>query len=481
MLKLLPFLLATAAAAQVTTAPLVGVVVDPDGAPVARAEVVVRRSPGRGFRCLDLQLRNTWIEVARTRTDSRGRFGVQLPIGLALRVDVDHAPHARWCGEDVVPGDELRIELQRPCSVRGTLTFADDGRATTGSVRAWDDRHVEVFAGRTDDRGAFSFDRVPAGTVHIEVIPDRAMTPAVHDTTLTADSPYEHAVRLERGVELRGVVVDAATGAPIAGAGVGEGWAMRKATRTDAKGEYVLPGHGEPDRPDLHCRADGYVEQRVDRPAKAEPWTLARFELHRGADFTGRVLDPDGKPRADAYVAVVSMNRLTVPWLPARTAEGGTFTCTGLPALSEAVLLVRCDGFASAAYALPTATEAGLMQLPAITLHRARLLRGVLRDENGEPVPHQSVTLHGANADCEQLAALPSNWNVLRFYLAQRTTRTDARGAFAFGDLAPGNYELALGDGNVDNRAVPVPVDVSATGEPAPVELVMRGSGLRAR
>ncbi len=471
--NLLPGLLLTATAfAQVTTAPLVGVVVDPNGRPVAGAEVVVQRALGRGFRCLDLELYHSWAPLARTRSDNRGRFGVQLPVGLALRVEVDHAPLARWYDEDVVPGDDLRIVLQPPCSAGGALRIRDDGTPTTGRVRAWNDRQVEVFAGRTDAQGKFGFGRLPRGKVQIEVIPDAAMTPAWFAAELTPEAPLQHTFDLERGVELRGVVVDDATGNAIVGARVGEGWTMRKSTLTDAKGEFVLPGHGDPGRPDLHCRADGYVEQRTDRPAKDNPWTRARFALQRGLDFTGRVLDADGRPHQGAYVAVVGMTPQTVPWLPARTGADGTFRCAGLPPLCEGMLLVRCEGMATLVYALPTAAAAGPVQVPDVRLQPARLVRGVLRDERGAPLPHMHVTLHGTNADSERLAQLPTNWGVLRFYLAQRTARTDAHGEFAFGDVAPGNYELALGDGNVDNRAVPVPVEVTAEGEIESVELV---------
>jgi len=133
---------------------------------------------------------------------------------------------------------------------------------------------------------------------------------------------------------------------------------------------------------------------------------------------------------------------------------------------------VRCEGMATLVYALPTAAAAGPAQVPDVRLQPARLVRGVLRDDRGAPVPHANVTLHGTNRDCEQLAALPVNWGVLRFYLAQRTARTDAHGEFAFGDVAPGSYEVALGDGNVDNRAVPIAVEVAAEGEIEPVELV---------
>src|SRR5262245_25196900 len=90
------FLVSACLFAQAPTAPLVGTVLDPAGKPVPGANVRVARCDGRLFCCLDRTLRNEWIDVARTKTDKAGRFGLQVPLGLALRVEVDVPPFARW-------------------------------------------------------------------------------------------------------------------------------------------------------------------------------------------------------------------------------------------------------------------------------------------------------------------------------------------------------------------------------------------------
>ena len=150
--------------AQAPMAPIIGTVHAPDGTPAAGAVVVVSRCDGRLFRCLDLQLRDEWVEVARMRTDKLGRFAVQVPLGLALRVAVDLPPFARWTDESVVPGEPRTVRLEAACTLAGRLVDAATGKGTPGALRAWNsDTGVELFAGRTDGDGGFRFDRLPSG------------------------------------------------------------------------------------------------------------------------------------------------------------------------------------------------------------------------------------------------------------------------------------------------------------------------------
>ncbi|MCA8966274.1 MAG: hypothetical protein KDC48_15440, partial [Planctomycetes bacterium] len=314
----IPFLFAlAAAAAQVPTAPLSIVVVDPQGNPVAGAPVTVERGLGRGFACLDLELAHTWIPLDHNRTDSKGRLGLQLPIGLSLRVEVDQKPFARWRSEDVVPGDELRIELQPACTFRGRLVLA--GAGTEGKLRAWHPQtHVELFDARTNADGSFVFDRLPPGPFCCDVSPDAAVAPRWLRSFLGPDAPLQHDFVLEPGTAVRGKVVDAATGEPIAGARIGEGWTLHKRVVSGEGGAFELLGYGDPGRRELRCEAVGYRGQQVAPTPGAAPLQQVDFRLERGIAVTGHVVDPSGAPRAGVYVAAVSAVRDS-PWVPART------------------------------------------------------------------------------------------------------------------------------------------------------------------
>lgn len=432
--------------AQAPVAPLVGTVLDPGGLPAANATVRVSRCDGRLFLCLDTALRHEWTEVAQTTTDRRGRFGLQVPLGLALRVEVDLPPYAFWIREAVVPGEDLPVQLERACVATGQLTHGGTGKGTPGHLRAWLlETRVELFRGRTDGEGRFRFERLPAGSFLCDVEPDEASSPEWHEVRLQPGETWTYTPRLEPGVELTGTVTDAATGEPIAGARIGEGWTLHKAVRSDAAGRYTMHGSGDRGRPDLHCEAPGYERVRVDRNARAADTTQQDFALQRGIRVVGTVVDAAGKPVVGAYVAAVGSANGVLPWLPTRTAADGTFVCDGFPHRTEGVLMVRCAGHASVVFGLPRPAGDGQIDFGLARLPRPRLVQGVAHDPDRRPAANVQVCLRGVNADALERGPLPSTWPHLRIYLGERSVRTDAAGRFAFGDVAPGDYAVAFG------------------------------------
>src|SRR5262245_60675885 len=187
-------------------APLVGDVVDEHGAPVTDAVVVVWRGEGRGFNCLDLDYAHSWRQIERTPVDRSGHFGLQLPVGLILRVEVEHEGHARWRRDDLAPGEKLRVELEAPRTFRGRLLRKSTGNGTPGFLRAWDaDNYTELVRGRTDAEGNFEFARLPARAFVCDVAPDEAASPAWFNG-LWDGEVLEHDFVLDDGAVLSGVV-----------------------------------------------------------------------------------------------------------------------------------------------------------------------------------------------------------------------------------------------------------------------------------
>src|SRR5262245_10964590 len=252
--------------AQVVQAPFVGSVVDEKGQPVTDATVEVFRGEGRGMNLLDLEYRYSWVPLAKTPVDKHGRFGIQLPLGLVVRVEVRHPKFARWRQDDLVPGDDVRVALEPPSTFRGQLVFAGTGAPARGRLRAWDAHHTEVFDGRTDEAGRFEFTHLPSGSFTCEVEPEVAMAPAWFTSSLPAGGVLEHRFDLEPGVLLRGKVTDAETGKPIAGARIGENWTLDKMVRTGADGTYELCGYGQKGAPNVACVAGGYARASLERP-----------------------------------------------------------------------------------------------------------------------------------------------------------------------------------------------------------------------
>jgi protocatechuate 3,4-dioxygenase beta subunit len=457
--------------AQHATGPLVGTVVDPDGKPVVDAAITIARAEGRGFSCLDLVLRHSWIEQAKVRTDQLGRFALQLPLGAVLRVEIDKAPFARWRNDDVIAGEELQIRLEPGCTLRGRLVHADTGAGATGSLRAWHPRtQVDLLRGRADATGAFQFDRLPAGPFLLELAPTDAVTPTWYEGNLTPDAPHECQFALAKGTRVFGTVTDADTGEPIAGATLGEGWVLHRPSRSDAKGRFERTGFGSEGRPDLHCDAPGYMRERRILDVAGQESARVDFTLMRGVPVVGRITDRDGQPLAGAYVAAICETTSSIPWRATRTAADGTFTCDGFPRAAEGVLLVRLSGYATVVYNLPKPAGDGQIDFGTAQLPRPQIVEGIVRGTDGKPCAGCEVTLRGTNADRDERDATPASWSRLRIYVGEREVRTDAHGRFAFGDVPPGRFELALGDYCSALPAI-AEVEVVANQNPAKVEL----------
>lgn len=494
MLHPLPLsILAVAGFAVVTAAqelrdPLLGTVLAPDGTPLAGAKVEVLRAGGAGTRLLDLDYTRDFRPIAAVPTDKRGRFALQLPVGLSCRIVVDCAPHAVWLRNDCLPDDDLTVQLAEPAVFTGALTLAD-GEPAGANLRGWNrETRDEVLRGRTDAAGRFRFDRVAPGPLRVEITPDRAPAPEWFDVDLAAGQTAVHDVRLEAGVTLSGRVVDE-QGRPIAGARVGEGWTLYRAATTDADGRYELPGFGSRGYPDVHCTAEGYVRQAVERPElRGAPITLD-FRMPRGLATAGRVVDPHGAPLADVYVQAFAFDRGDPGGLfdlaAARTGADGSFHLRGLAPARDHVLIVRQDGRAMLVYALPEAGADGLAAVGDVVLPKARIVRGVLAGTAGEPLADTTVALHGYNADRHRFApngplarkqpAQPHDeWGMLDRYVGRRSVRTDHRGRFAFGDVAAGEYRVVAFDARNRELAAAEGVVVGAAEDPAPVALSPR-------
>jgi len=448
--------------------PLVGDVVDEHGTPVTDAVVVVWRGEGRGFNCLDLDYADSWRQLARTPVDRSGHFGLQLPIGLALRVEVEHEGHARWRRDDLAPGEQLRIELERPRTFRGRLVRQSTGNGTPGFLRARDaDDHTELFRGRTDAEGFFEFARLPARAFVCDVAPDEAAS--TEWLGRWDGDVLEHVFVLADGAVLSGMVFDSGTGKPIDGARVGDSWTMHKAVTTGADGRYVLRGHGGKARPEVYARAAGFVGRTVNQWTRSGTATLD-FALLRGTRVAGVVVDEAGRPLRDVYVAVVAI-RAANTWLSVRTDGLGAFALEGCQPDVPGALLLRRDGCATAVFELPPQGAGRTLDLGPLTMLAPKCVRGVLVDDNGKPVVGAFVRLCGTNDDRERFAHHDGDWRLLSLCVGQRTVRTDGSGAFGFGDVAPGKYSIALGLADGPTLAA---IGIAAKDDPAPLRLVSR-------
>lgn len=478
---LVPIALALPAAAQPLRDPLLGTVTTPDGLPVEGAVVEAWRAGGRGTGLLDLAYKNDFHRVEVTRTGRDGRFALQLPVGLPCRIVVDHAPHAVWRRDDCIPGEDLTIALADPAVVTGTLTLAD-GTPAAASLRAWNPHTSdELFRGRTDDAGRFRFARVAPGPMRLEIAPDRAPGPKWLDAPLAAGQTFVHDVQLERGVRLVGRVVGD-DGAPVAGARIGEGWTLFRAVKTDADGRYALDGLDSTGRTEVHCVADGFVAQAVDRPEPDGDAITLDFRLARGTAVAGRIVDGAGAPLAGVYVqafgSAMRSRAVRHDCVPGVTDAAGRFRVAGLDPAMDHVLVVREDGRAMLVYTLPRADERGAAVVGDLVLPPARCVRGTVTDRDGRPVANTRVTLVGYNADRDALVArsdpaVTPDWRFFAHYVAARRSRTDHLGRFAFGDVPAGTFEVRAHGADWLPIGRGTTLDVAADRDPQPVTVAI--------
>ena len=461
-------------------------VLDPEGKPLAGVVVEAWRAEGQGTGMLDLPLKRNFHRVASARSDEQGRVRLRVPRALPVQIRVDRAPFARFRRNLVVGGSGLEIRLQQAATFAGQILRKGDSMPMQSNIRVWL-RHsdsTEIVNAPTDKKGRFRFERLMPGLIRVDVDPVSA-TGIWRDFELQAGKELEERIEVTPGILLRGRVLDAATGKPIKGAEVGEGWTFSKAVHSNAQGKYEMRGFASSGSSATCCRAPGYVKQMRwhGGEKRASPYTLD-WRLERGDSVTGQVLDPRGKPLGGAYVAVIGMThgggvKHYHDWVSTRSDADGRFRLSGLEPKLEHVVMLRCDGLAALVYHLPRPNKEGVRRAGKLRMQRARVLRGRIVDADGKPIPRAKIGLWGCNADRELLAKGAAmeqrnqggGWSLLRRYVAQRPGRSDDQGRFAFGDLAAGSYGLVVYSERNQKLASKKGIIVEREGDPNEVVL----------
>jgi protocatechuate 3,4-dioxygenase beta subunit len=272
-------------------------------------------------------------------------------------------------------------------------------------------------------------------------------------------------IKLQKGISLQAVTVDAETDKPIAGVRLWH-WQHRDVEgRSNAQGEVeiseMLPG-----KFDFQVEKDGYARwwseqaasewnhRRIDnaklnwqrnfdyldfdlRPDMAK----VKIVLERGVHIKGRVVDPDGKPVAGATVAPAltgTGNSLTGDSrFSVATRKDGGFEVL-LPASNEAQYnLVAHDGeifnwrrWANGVLS-PIRTKPGQeIKDVTLTLTRPATVRGKVVDEKGRPVANREVRASAADK-------LEN-----RYYDPTTTTKED--GTFELRFIRPGEHFIQV-------------------------------------
>lgn len=447
-----------------------GIVLDPNGKPVAGANVEVLRNELCEYATLDVEHRFDCTTIARTVSDVRGEFALALEPGRALDLTVVAVGFARADFEACHAGERVEVHLQHGSTLAGRVTRRGDGmvlsgarvelgRSNTNSLHESTPR----MQTRTDERGDFRLRDITSGTYYVRVFADAGVA-AVESIAIPPDTAVTHDFELGGGRAVSGRVIDADTLAPIADAEVAP-YGFDRVVRTDANGLFAYYGFDTDAAAAVCVRAKGYARTDSSLFDHQNEMRIENLEvrLQRGRTARGRLVDSTAAPIAGAYVAAISRKQgakvFRSDWSSTRTGDDGQFEISDVRRDMLHVLWIKKDGIPTLAYTFPKdEAERALIDFGDIRLQPASTIRGVLIDESATPYVHSIIHLRGWNSDLDafggvnaehttdsQHAAimrLSEQRQVLDGVLGDRETRTDDLGRFSFADIGAGAYVL---------------------------------------
>jgi len=202
---------------------------------------------------------------------------------------------------------------------------------------------------------------------------------------------------------------------------------------TNEKGEFEIAYSKPAVDMTLNVSARGMAPKLFTEPTGPDRKTMTVTD---GATVLGRLVQPDGKPAANAEVGLSTHSRgagTTFPEIRIGTREDGTFAITNVPAGRIWYVYPKMESLAArelAGYALPCETKDDGQEVNVgdIQLLPAYALRGRVVLNDGKPIPPEMrVTLANDMGSDTQMTGLPPD------------------GAFEFHGLAKGVYVLGPG------------------------------------
>jgi RNA polymerase sigma factor (sigma-70 family) len=431
-----------------------GIVLDPKDRPVEGARIVASSSLSYDYQTLDLAIASRSEHAGEARSGADGRFELPLDPARAYQLAVDKPGFAQATLGRRHPGETVTVHLPYGAAIEGRVTQGESKLPVANArvrcfLRGNDSPDGARFeqASVTDAGGNYRIDTLPPGILFLEAsatglpVSDWIEVHPEASKTITQD------VNLVAKAWVRGVVLDALTNAPIAGAELSSSWVMRNNATADAQGRFELPLDSRFWQ-EFYVRAPGYGFRGVALGEDARETGAEGVEvrLAPARRVRGRVLDSNGAPVGGAYVAACASEYGATQrhdWIAGLSDAEGRFDLVDLRPDMQHSLFVRAQGFGSVVYEFPASESADvLVQLPDLVLRPAGSISGMVVDENDHPLPDLKVELRGNNADRGQ-------WDVrggafLDTYVGQREGRTDDRGLFTFDELAAGEYQVEL-------------------------------------
>lgn len=291
-------------------------VVDPHGVGIPGARVTIVDIP-----VIDARWTSTGIftftddegtfELAPTREPERdvnvflmGDLGFELGRSHTVNLACEAAGFAPSIVElgPFEDAEAPRVILERATAVHGLVVWRDTQAPVEGCSISFED--LDWLDGalretRTDVAGGFRFERAPAaGEILVTIRPANCKSTRRRVTCAPGGASLR--VELERGLSLRGRVVELPGGRPIADATLHA--AFEDVARTAVDGTFELRGLAADDR-ELEAGAPGFGTTRITiEPGSEQP---VEVPLLRECRLNGRLTEHDGTPVTSARIVLL--------------------------------------------------------------------------------------------------------------------------------------------------------------------------------
>ncbi|HVG94681.1 MAG TPA: carboxypeptidase-like regulatory domain-containing protein, partial [Planctomycetota bacterium] len=428
-----------------------GLVVRGDGTPVSGAVARAVTKPWKSVLGADPERYREEDEAGRATTGADGQFAIRLPRGAEVTLDVRASGLARNAIARCTAGERVRVVLGPAAALVVRTLDATGAPVADAAVEAWcevrntSETTPGPWRGATDASGALRFDDLPAG-IEVGVTVRHAAWASPQPVRMRRLTGDETTVTLTMaaGRTVAGRVVDAESGAGLAGARVGVNansslWWMGAPTVSDAEGRFRVVGWAVGTGGELAADAVGYQRGAASVPREDAD---VEVKLLKGVTVAGRLVGADGRPVAGARMGVQSLGRdsfnVREGGRSGVSQPNGDFRIDGLPIEEPGTLMVVATGHARTTidYA-PSAAVAGMLDLGDVVLPRALRVEGTLRTVDGDPVTGTWVGLEGGSEDRGR--RMPGGFSLAVDALA---VHTDDMGRFRFEDVGPGYYEV---------------------------------------
>jgi protocatechuate 3,4-dioxygenase beta subunit len=440
-----------------------------------------------------------------TRVDAQGRFGFDVPLGKAGRISLaggdlvwsKRPPRFLGSEENLDLGD---LAVHKGASMRGLVLSETDAPVADAKLQFvnYENYQIGPRTTKSDGSGKFELAGLPGGDAYLTVRLAGYMTRYVRVELELGKIRDRVVIRLRRGDELIGRVVDDRS-KPIVGATVqvhGKGKSTgdggyeysNGSAKTDKHGEFRVAGLGSgPFR--VNASAKGHVTQSKNKVARQDG--PVRMELARLGTLVGRLADERGDPlvgskvyatRSDPYAknkssrgTVDAQMQLEVGEIAyaehtmnytrrgrgVKTDEKGMFTFESIK--PGRVWLVANGGHRQAVYG-PIEVTAG-KQANEVSMSAVRGAVAIVRvvDPDGRPIEKVRVTMRSKKAAkrtggvSQRVVFSMGSYSVTRASGKTKIAYTNKEGECELAGVEPGSYEIsAIHKGWVSPKAIAI-------------------------